>query len=320
MVNNDGSLPPLEHLSKVAEQQAVATRKQQILQSALETAIETPADAQPSPQPDSSPPVDSKSNPGFFAKLGGRRKSQGLNKKGQYEPFEVLRAIERRDLMTLNDIKLQSFDLLVSGTPLPLVYALRQGKSHHEVQIFLVGAMSRKVNDLPDDDLADLQPSTLATLRALRANLKIAITASLSSHENDTSLLSSFLQVIVMLEGTKFLHSSTQTLSLALRTPLASKPVETARGLMLKWVSRELKERQVASVDEYLANGTGDLILLGLWSVVQDQLPAAEPVPLYFFARDDRIQKAVEERLSHLRRTSPSSLTRLSKLYSDSEV
>lgn len=192
------------------------------------------------------------------------------------------------------DIKMHSFDLLVSGSPLPLVYAMRLGKSHHDIQVFLVGAMSRRVNDTTDDELALMEPSTKATLRALRANLKIATSASLSGPDGDTSLLSSFLQIIVMLEGTKFLHSATQTLSLALRTPLAAKPVATAQALMLKWVSRELRDKQVASVDEYLANGTGDLVLLGLWSVAQDQVGReAEEVPLYFFARDDRIQKCV---------------------------
>lgn len=96
-----------------------------------------------------------------------------------------------------------------------------------------------------------------------------------------------------MLEGSRFLLSSTQTLSLALRSPRESKPVETAQKLMHKWVSRELKERQVASVEEYIANGVGDLVLLGLWSIVQDQVKEAETIPLWFFARDDRIQKCV---------------------------
>jgi len=101
-----------------------------------------------------------------------------------------------------------------------------------------------------------------------------------------------------MLEGTKFLQSSTQTLSLALRAPLASHPVATAHGLMHKWVSRELKDKQVASVEEYLANATGDLVLLALWSIVQDQVREADEVPLYFFARDDRIQKCVPSHLA----------------------
>ncbi|GAA5897983.1 hypothetical protein JCM8208_003216 [Rhodotorula glutinis] len=307
------ALPPLEHLDRIADKQAHQSRKDRILADSLATALDSQLDAAPPPPPEPTPPTASSATQGFFAALTGQNKSQGLNKRGEYEPYQVLRAIEKRDIMLLNDIKLHSFDLLVSGQPLPLVYAMRLGKSHHDMQVFLVGAMSRRVNDTTDDELAMMEPATKATLRALRANLKIAISASLSIPDGDTSLLSSFLQIVVMLEGTKFLQSSTQTLSLALRAPLASKPVATAHGLMHKWVSRELKDKQVASVEEYLANATGDLVLLGLWSIVQDQVREADEVPLYFFARDDRIQKAVEERLSLLRRTSPSALARLSK-------
>ncbi|GAA6050309.1 hypothetical protein JCM3770_002956 [Rhodotorula araucariae] len=305
-------LPPLDRLSHAADAHAARARKQHILDNALATAVDTPLDAQPPPAVDHHPGPSSTTD-SILTAITGRRASQGLNKHGGYEPYQVLRAIEKRDIMLLNDIKLRAFDLLVSGSPLPLVYAMRLGKGWHDIQIFLVGAFSRRVNDTTDDELALMEPSTKATLRALRANLKLAITASLVAHEGDTSLLSSFLQIVVMLEGTKFLHASTQTLSLALRAPLASKPVETARRAMHKWVSRELKEKQVASVEEYLANATGDLVLLGLWSIVTNQIRETEEIPLYFFARDDRIQKAVEERLSDLRRRNPSALARLSK-------
>jgi hypothetical protein len=61
---------------------------------------------------------------------------------------------------------------------------------------------------------------------------------------------------------------------------------------MLKWVSRELKDAQVSAVGDYLANGTWDLVLLGLWSVVLDQMGnKTEALPLYFFGRDDRMLK-----------------------------
>lgn len=96
----------------------------------------------------------------------------------------MLRAIERKDIMTLADIKSRQFDLLLNGNPLPLVYAMRQGKSckllpfcvsslfnrphpssaDAEVAIILIGAMSRKVNDVSDDELALMEPSTKATL------------------------------------------------------------------------------------------------------------------------------------------------------------
>ncbi|GAA5984101.1 hypothetical protein JCM10908_006051 [Rhodotorula pacifica] len=308
-------LPPTSEISRRAEQYANSARKQHILNDALTSAVETPLDARPAPSADGAKAgegsrIDDRSSG------GGGSSARARKAGGQYEAFEVLRAIEKKDLAVILDVKSHQFDLLVTsapGQPLPLVYAMRIGKSHSEMAIVLVGAMSRRVNDTTDDELAQKDQATLATLRALRANLKIAISASLSGPDGDTSLLSSFLQVIVMLEGTKFLQSSMATLSLALRYPQASKPVAAAQKLMLKWVSRELADRQVASVEEYIANAVGDLVLLGIWSIVQDQLPGADSIPLYFFARDDRIQKAVEERLSHLRRNKAGALQRLSK-------
>ncbi|GAA5870811.1 hypothetical protein JCM3774_001683 [Rhodotorula dairenensis] len=302
-------LPPSSEISRRAEQYAHSARKQHILNDALTSAVETPLDANPAPTASPSHPVDA-STPARVtaaARSGGKGGKGGKGGGGTYEPFEVLRAIEKKDLGVILDVKSHQFDLLVTsapGQPLPLVYAIRLGKSHHDMAIVLVGAMSRRVNDTTDDELAEKDPATLATLRALRANLKIAISASLSlsGPDGDTSLLSSFLQVIVMLEGNKFLQSATATLSLALRSPQASRPVAAAQQLMLKWVGRELADRQIASVEEYVANAVGDLVLLGIWSIVQDQVRDAESIPLYYFARDDRIQKAVEERLSYLRR------------------
>lgn len=159
--------------------------------------------------------------------------------------------------------------------------------------------MSRKVNDVTDDELAMMDSSTKATLRSLRASLKIAITtslsnSSLSSQLYDTSLIASFLQVVIMSEGSRWLLNSTQTLSLAFRTGPTAKPIETAEKVMLKWVSRELKEAQVSTVGDYVANGIWDLSILGMWSVVLDQMgKEVEGLPLYFFGRDDRMLKYV---------------------------
>ncbi|GAA5887940.1 hypothetical protein JCM6882_000809 [Rhodosporidiobolus microsporus] len=293
------ALPTIRDLEKEAEATAHVSRREHVLRDAVETQLTLPAEAF------SPPPEQKRSKTSFFDTLSfasKRGSGVGLSKDGRYEAFEVLRAIEKKDIMVLADIKSRQFDLLINGNPLPLVYAMRQGKSHAEIAIILVGAMSRKVNDVTDDELAMREPSTLATLRALRANLKIAITTSLHPSSSDTSLLSSFLQVLLMLEGTRFLQSSSQTLSLALRSPpKVGKPVEAAEQLLHKWVSRELKERQVASVGEYLANGSGDLVMLGLWSLVVDRLPQVDPIPLYYFARDDRIHKAVEERVAVLK-------------------
>ncbi|GAA5820637.1 hypothetical protein JCM11251_003087 [Rhodosporidiobolus azoricus] len=292
------TLPTVSDLEKEAQAAAYVARRAHVVKEAMETPLTLPEEA-------FSPPPEDKRKSSFFESISlasKRGSGVGLNKNGQYEAFEVLRAIEQKDIMTLADVKSRQFDLLLNGNPLPLVYAMRQGKSHAEVAIILIGAMSRKVNDVSDDELALMQPSTKATLRALRANLKIAITASLSPSSNDTSLLSSFLQVLLMLEGTRFLQNSAQTLSLALRSPpTVGKPVEAAQQMVEKWASRELKERQVASVSEYLANAAGDLVMLGIWGLVLDRLPQVDPIPLYYFARDDRIHKAVEERVAVLK-------------------
>lgn len=158
-------LPSNDQIDRHAERRANQARKQHILDSSLASAVDTPLAEDPPPAELSSPPVGSSAsdNKSFFGSLG-RRSSVGLNKKGRYEPFEVLRAIEKKDIMLLHEVKMSQFDLLVTGTPLPLVYAMRLGKSHHDVAIILVGAMSRKVNDTSDDELALMQSSTKATL------------------------------------------------------------------------------------------------------------------------------------------------------------
>jgi hypothetical protein len=36
--------------------------------------------------------------------------------------------------------------------------------------------------------------------------------------------------------------------------------------------------------------------MMGLWSIVSDQLDKPERIPPWYFARDDRVQKAFDER------------------------
>lgn len=47
-----------------------------------------------------------------------------------------------------------------------MLYAMQQGKSHQEVAIILIGAFSRFVNQLEDEDFA--KPKTKELLKALR--------------------------------------------------------------------------------------------------------------------------------------------------------
>ncbi|GAA5989082.1 hypothetical protein JCM5350_003588 [Sporobolomyces pararoseus] len=300
------ALPAFSNLEKDAAHEARLAQRRHLLDEAVSSPLELPADAYPVPSPDqmhSNSTLPSQAGTSKTARTGG-------GGSRNFEAWQVLKAIEKKDVMTLMEIKTSQFDLLISGTPLPIVYAMRLGKTHQDVAILLVGAMSRKVNDVTDDELEMMNPSTKATLRALRASLKIAITASLSS--TDTSLIASFLQVVIMSEGSRWLLSSSQTLSLAFRTGPSSKPIQTAEQMMLKWVSRELKQAQVSAVGEYTANGIWDLCLLGLWSVITDQLGnKVDDLPLYFFGRDDRMLKAVEERVALLKQKG--NYTKLSK-------
>ncbi|GAA5893500.1 uncharacterized protein JCM6883_003539 [Sporobolomyces salmoneus] len=288
-------LPGEFTLEKDAAHEARLAQRRHLLEEAVASPLVLPSDAYPTP---------SEEQLHSYSTLpSGRAPTKTARSRGgggNYESWQVLKSIEKKDVMALMDIKTSQFDLLLTGTPLPIVYAMRLGKTHQDIAILLIGAMSRKVNDVTDDELEMMNPQTKATLRALRASLKIAINASLAS--SDTSLIASFLQVVIMSEGSRWLLSSSQTLSLAFRTGPSAHPIETAEKSMLSWVSRELKEAQVSAVGDYTANGIWDLCLLGLWSVVTDQLGSkVEPLPLYFFGRDDRMLKAVEERIAVLK-------------------
>lgn len=152
--------------------------------------------------------------------------------------------------------------------------------------ILLTGAISRRVNSFSDVELRQMDPPTRSLLRSIRTNLKLAISYSLVSSQTD--LIASYLQVIVMSEGDKWILESTQSVSLALR---GSQGVDTAETIVGKWVSRELKEGEVASVGEYLANCVGDLVLMALWSLVLDLGFEGEGLQTWLFARDDRMTK-----------------------------
>lgn len=112
---------------------------------------------------------------------------------------------------------------------------------------------------------------------------------------SQTELLSSYLQVIIMSEGEKFVVESAQKLSFALRSGgSVGKPVESAEKLVGKFVEREVKNNMLAAVEDFIANAVGDIVLLGLWGIVTDTFPSeTEVIPVHFFARDDRILKCV---------------------------
>lgn len=89
----------------------------------------------------------------------------------------------------------------------------------------------------------------------MRANLKLAINESLTT--NQTELVSSYLQIIIMSEGEKWIASQTQNVALAIRAGKEAKPVATARAAVTSFATRELRSLEkgaaVASVEECVA-------------------------------------------------------------------
>ncbi|KAF7352865.1 hypothetical protein MVEN_01253500 [Mycena venus] len=211
-------------------------------------------------------------------------------------PYEVLRAVERKDVMYLMEIRDRAFHLLVrmSGGITPLLHAMRLGNSHREVAIILLGAFSRWVNHIEDDQMED--PRTKMVLKALRTNLKLAIDYGLTKTQG-SDLTASFLQTLIMSQGETWVLGQAANVGLALRAGTEGHPVKTADSAVRKFATRELgKADLIASLADYIANATADLLLMGAWSNACEVLEL-EQIPSWYFARDDRVYKAFVERL-----------------------
>ncbi|KAG9009895.1 hypothetical protein FRB94_011341 [Tulasnella sp. JGI-2019a] len=213
------------------------------------------------------------------------------------QPWQVLKAVEMKDVMYLMEVRDRAFHLLLkrTGDATPLLHAMRIGASHKDVAIILVGAMSRFVNHLEDEDMD--KPKTKVLLKALRTNLKLAIDNSLLLDQSD--LIASFLQTLIMSEGDRWLSNQIFQVSLALRAePREGKPVTTAGEAVRSFATRELgKAKAIAALDDYVANATADLLMMAAWSMAQEHIPDSESIPLYHFARDDRVYKGFCARL-----------------------
>jgi len=110
-----------------------------------------------------------------------------------------------------------------------------------------------------------------------------------------------------MSEGDKWVFAQVATVSRALTSGSESKPVQVAGEVVRKFATRELgKAGLIASLEDYIANATADLLLLGAWSNVLQFIVDEEQVPTSYFARDDRVYKAfvekVERRKSEIER------------------
>ncbi|GLB33719.1 hypothetical protein LshimejAT787_0106030 [Lyophyllum shimeji] len=211
------------------------------------------------------------------------------------QPFEVLRAIERKDIVFLMEVRDRGFPLLLrkTGDATPLLHAMRIGQSHRDVAILLLGAFSRWINHLSDEDVP--KPRTKVILKALRTNLKLAIDYGLAKSQSD--LIASFLQTLIMSEGDKWVWAQVATISNALNAGTAGQPVKAAESAVRRFATKELgRAHLIASLEDYIANATGDLLMLAAWSNALVTIPG-ENIPAYYFARDDRVYKAFVERL-----------------------
>lgn len=212
------------------------------------------------------------------------------------QPFEVFRAIERKDIMFLMEVRDRAFPLLLrkTGDATPLLHAMRIGQSHRDVAILLLGAFSRWINHLEDSEIG--LPRTRVVLKALRTNLKLGIDYGL--HKSQSDLVASFMQTLVMSEGDKWIRAQVSSVSLALRSGNAGKPVSTAEAAVRKFATKELsKADAIAALEDYVANATVDLLLLGAWAIALESIEG-EQIPFYYFARDDRAFKAFTDRVN----------------------
>ena len=261
------------------------------------------------------------------ANSGTAQRNKGsLAPPHRFETHDVLKAIDRRDVDALLAIRDANFDLLLDlsgggaanspaaaqaggSTNTPLGYAISLGKGWEGVSIVLVGALSKFVNTLPDEDEGiELDTRTLARLRKVRVNLKLAMDHSIATDQ--TRLLASYLQVLVMSEGTSFLLHAIADVQHALASR-SSDPVNQARTAVLQFITDGLRHKsdRVAAVRDYVDNATGDLILMAVWDLIKlptgkaHESSLTEPLPLYFFARDERVTSHFIERVEALRDT-----------------
>ncbi|KZT12711.1 uncharacterized protein LAESUDRAFT_12495 [Laetiporus sulphureus 93-53] len=235
-------------------------------------------------------------SPNFSLRRSSRSvASTGTRPWKEPEPYEVFRAVEKKDIMFLMEVRDKAFHLLLrkNGDASPLLHCIRIGKSHQEVAIVLLGAFSRYINNLQDDEIN--LPRTKMLLKALRVNLRLAIDLGLQTSQSD--LIASFLQTLIMSEGDKWVWAQTGNVASALRAGTAGKPVKTAEDAVRGFATKELgKAKLIAAFEDYVGNATTDLLMMGAWSLVMDHVQA-ELIPSWYFARDDRVYKAFVERL-----------------------
>ncbi|OJT13340.1 hypothetical protein TRAPUB_10106 [Trametes pubescens] len=163
------------------------------------------------------------------------------------EPYEIMRAIERKDIMFIMEVRDRSFESLIEkhGDVTPLIHAMRI--EHTDMAIILLGAFSRYINNLQDEDVE--KPETKKFLKMLRFNLKTAIDYGLQKQQKD--LIASFLQTLIMSEGDSWVALQTADVAVALREGTAGKPVRTAADAVRSFATKSLGQADfIASLED----------------------------------------------------------------------
>lgn len=197
------------------------------------------------------------------------------------QPYEIMRAIERRDIMFIMEVRDRSFEvsaipatlqfvrspfsqslIVKSGDVTPLIHAMRI--EHTDMAIILLGAFSRYINNLQDEDVE--KPETKKFLKMLRKrrfipldrrnfdiclgfNLKTAIDYGLQKQQKD--LIASFLQTLIMSEGDSWVKLQTADVAVALREGTAGKPVHTAADAVRSFATKSLGQADfIASLED----------------------------------------------------------------------
>ncbi|PFH51438.1 hypothetical protein AMATHDRAFT_74985 [Amanita thiersii Skay4041] len=289
----------LQREADIFASQTLSRDSQHSPTSPLEEEIEeSPENSQSDYESTPSSPISASSIKSFLTRTFTKSRDVILSPTEPWrepQPFEVFSAIERKDIVYLMEIRDRAFPLLLrrSGDITPLLHAMRIGQSHRDVAIVLLGAFSRYINNLQDEDIP--RPHTKAILRSLRTNLKLAIDFGLAKSQVD--LTASFMQTLIMSEGDKWVWEQVTAVSRALRADSTGKPVQEAEAAVRRFATRELgKADLIASLEDYVANATADLVMLGAWSLVLESVKA-DVIPSWYFARDDRVYKAFVEAL-----------------------
>lgn len=93
------------------------------------------------------------------------------------QAYELYQAIDKHDIEFIMRVRDQAFPLLLqkNAGEFPIVYASRIGKTHRDIVVLLVGALSRYVNHLEEEDFE--KKETKGMLKALSESFWVHLSA-----------------------------------------------------------------------------------------------------------------------------------------------